>query len=488
MERRRQLYEDALREVRKDEGTPYPCRQSDLDDYRPSSHVFRPYAPYVSPDQACTDAVHQNTRKRKRSPKEQDAIDRLFGAVIEAEKDWTPDLIIKMFADLDIVFFGGHLRGNVFVKWYKPKSYAKRAMDPQPHSWGCTLFPTPGMAHICLNAKQILVDSIIKSPFRQMWSTMLHEMCHAYDFVRVHMLDQNHQDYHDKYFRTIIHGVHRLSRYIFDMDVIDEIEAEFTAKGTVECAVECVVECLVEGLMEGTVKGIVGNTVVDTVEGMAGDTVESMVDMVERMVGDTVESMVDMVERMVGDTVEGTAVGIKEGMVEGIAEGIAESIAEGLVGDTVESMVGDMVESTVGDMMESTLEGIAVGIVGDMVESTVEGMAEGIAVGMVGDMVESTLEGIAVGMVADMVESTVEGMAEGIAVGMVGDMVESTLEGTLEGMAEGTEVGIVEGMAGNIVESTVDGIAGDMVDGTVDGTMKPGTLPPGIRDKKSSLS
>ena len=177
MERRRQLYEDALREVRKDEGTPYPCRQSDLDDYRPSSHVFRPYAPYVSPDQACTDAVHQNTRKRKRSPKEQDAIDRLFGAVIEAEKDWTPDLIIKMFADLDIVFFGGHLRGNVFVKWYKPKSYAKRAMDPQPHSWGCTLFPTPGMAHICLNAKQILVDSIIKSPFRQMWSTMLHEMC-----------------------------------------------------------------------------------------------------------------------------------------------------------------------------------------------------------------------------------------------------------------------------------------------------------------------
>lgn len=91
---------------------------------------------------------------------------------------WGPDIIIKMFADLDLVFFGGWLYGNVIVQRVEEAEL--------PRAWGKT---TPvGGNHdydrvlISLNADHILGCS---KPFRQMMETTLHGMVHAYEKVLV---------------------------------------------------------------------------------------------------------------------------------------------------------------------------------------------------------------------------------------------------------------------------------------------------------------
>lgn len=38
--------------------------------------------------------------------------------MVDAEEyEYGPDIIVKAFADLDLVFFDGRLRGNVCVQW-----------------------------------------------------------------------------------------------------------------------------------------------------------------------------------------------------------------------------------------------------------------------------------------------------------------------------------------------------------------------------------
>ena len=85
---------------------------------------------------------------------------------------WGPDLIIKCFPDLDTVFFGGLLRGNVTISWGGP---GDRFFHED--SLGVTIPIDPSRAEIVLNGKTVLLDPFEDDPFRTMFATTLHEMC-----------------------------------------------------------------------------------------------------------------------------------------------------------------------------------------------------------------------------------------------------------------------------------------------------------------------
>ena len=166
---REDLLEEIARPVDAHDGTPYLCLQSDLDMVH--QHPGRTHRLFVSHKQATREVVGCNNLRRTLSSYEQDAIRRLKHAVYNASRrPWGLDLIIKMFLDLDAVFFGGVLRGYVCVSWSARTSFfdAERSFGT---TWSCS---SPGHAVIYLNAEEIVLGP---SPFPNMCRTMLHEMC-----------------------------------------------------------------------------------------------------------------------------------------------------------------------------------------------------------------------------------------------------------------------------------------------------------------------
>lgn len=82
--------------------------------------------------------------------------------------NWGPDLIIKMFADLDLVFFKGKLLGDAVVGW------RDISMDRYAECWSLP----HGQARINLNRAPLCMRLPGDAPeFFQMFGTMLHEMC-----------------------------------------------------------------------------------------------------------------------------------------------------------------------------------------------------------------------------------------------------------------------------------------------------------------------
>lgn len=164
--RREHLFEEAFDPVDAHHGTPYPCRQRDLDIVR--DHPSHNPAPQVSPRQATLEIVQHNDIRRRLSSYEREAIHRLSDAVYNAARySWGPDLVIKSFLDLDIVFFGGALRGSVGVCWQSGELF--------PGCDGITSkCSPPGHSTIHLSAERILLG---RNPFKAMFSTILHEMC-----------------------------------------------------------------------------------------------------------------------------------------------------------------------------------------------------------------------------------------------------------------------------------------------------------------------
>lgn len=182
---RRELYHAAFTDITLDSGTSYACMQSDLEatgglsrqsypedsskDRRASKRKWfsQPnHGPFVTPRQASRDIFEHNDPRRKPDKYERGAIERLSNA-IEAGRhgDWSPDLIIKAFCDLDTVFFGGRLRGHVCVRWQP---------DWSPPASGETVYLGDGKCSIRLNAD----DLLLKHPraFERMFLTTLHEM------------------------------------------------------------------------------------------------------------------------------------------------------------------------------------------------------------------------------------------------------------------------------------------------------------------------
>lgn len=88
---------------------------------------------------------------------------------------WGSDIAIEAFNDLEKIFFMGKLRGHVYVYW-EDRSHE----DSAGWTYGAGDF-APRIT-ICLNSR---VHMSVYYTLRDMWSTLLHEMIHAYHFLMV---------------------------------------------------------------------------------------------------------------------------------------------------------------------------------------------------------------------------------------------------------------------------------------------------------------
>ena len=134
-------------------GTPYQISQRDIDATQQfSSHNERPF---VSAGRATQQLLLQNVSRLVYSSRECAAMERLSAALSNARRSfWYPDLVIKAFFDLDILFFGGVLRGNVCFDWGDPD----QMNNDEQSSGGClgiTCARRPGRAKVFLNARHI---------------------------------------------------------------------------------------------------------------------------------------------------------------------------------------------------------------------------------------------------------------------------------------------------------------------------------------------
>ena len=183
--RRQELYDTVFTDITLDTGTNYACIQSDLeatgglsrqqypeDDSKDRKASNRKWfsqpnrGPFVTPRQASRDIFEHNDMRRKPGRYESGAIARLSEAINAGRRgDWSPDLIIKAFCDLDTVFFGGQLRGHVCVRWQP---------DWAPRASGQTVFLGDGKCSMRLNADNLLLEH--PHPFEGMFATTLHEM------------------------------------------------------------------------------------------------------------------------------------------------------------------------------------------------------------------------------------------------------------------------------------------------------------------------
>ena len=166
---REDLLKEIVRPVDAHDGTPYLCLQTDLDIVHQNPGLT--HRLFVSQRQTTREVVACNNLRRTLSAYEQDAICRLKHAIFNVSRSpWGLDLIIKIFLDLDAVFFGGGLRGYVCVSWRASTFFfdAERSLGT---TWSCS---RPGHAVIYLNAEEIVLGP---RPFPNMCRTMLHEMC-----------------------------------------------------------------------------------------------------------------------------------------------------------------------------------------------------------------------------------------------------------------------------------------------------------------------
>ncbi|CAF9917026.1 hypothetical protein IMSHALPRED_003374 [Imshaugia aleurites] len=112
---RKELYRDALFVVTADQGTPYNISQEDLDAL--ASHPTN-CGPFVSQKQATKEVVKHNRAGRQLPSSEMAAIARLRN--VWKDHDWSPDVVIKAFRDLDTVFCCGRLQSKVRIQWSAP--------------------------------------------------------------------------------------------------------------------------------------------------------------------------------------------------------------------------------------------------------------------------------------------------------------------------------------------------------------------------------
>ena len=222
-----QMYKEAFGAFYADSGTQYPCSQSEINFHHGGKFPHPNKGPFVSAIEATSEIVRHNKETRRIPPVELAAIDRLIDAILDAEENgYGPDIIIKAFADLDLVFFNGMLRGNVRVHWASDEYFQKWQVPPG--TWGFTVRPQRGemgQCRIYLNAKTILLDPSTDTPFKTMFGTMLHEMCHAYEHIRCFPEECDQGDGHDKHFRTKIHAVHRRAYHLLGLWAIDKRES-----------------------------------------------------------------------------------------------------------------------------------------------------------------------------------------------------------------------------------------------------------------------
>ena len=219
----RMLYTSALLPFREGSGIPYPCKQSEIDFHRNGVFHKPNKGPFVSLMQATNEVMRWNDEKRAPPREELETILNLVTAVREAEKNlrFGPDLLIKTFADLDRVFFAGRLRGHVLVRWVKRIEKDGGLMGIARHRK-----PRPGKCVIEMSAEKNLLPRTgerfdnERDPVLNMFSTVLHEMCHAYAFIRCPPEAWKTVDQHCSHFQTRISVVHDRATRLLGMAAI----------------------------------------------------------------------------------------------------------------------------------------------------------------------------------------------------------------------------------------------------------------------------
>ncbi|MCJ1271916.1 hypothetical protein MMC22_011821 [Lobaria immixta] len=220
----RDQYEWCLSErISASRGTPYPCDQYDLDectfgsDRPPRSQHSRTSATanlenFLRPGARIDSVVHA-------------AVARLRAGL--RIHDWKPDLLIKAFNDLDIVFFGGKLRGHTTIRWHRASRWIQQPRPPQGrhHPLVRTKYLSPRKAAIQLNAWGIFLDT--PNIKEAMWKVTLHEMVHAYVDVMCGVRDptpyEQSRGWHDGHglmFRRLIHAVHERAMRLLNISAI----------------------------------------------------------------------------------------------------------------------------------------------------------------------------------------------------------------------------------------------------------------------------
>lgn len=171
------LYQAAHKPVREDKGTPYPCKQQDLDGCLKHRHD-NSKARYITPDKACDELCRWLNYWKDPDKSSSAALQRLKDGL--KLDPWGPDLVIKAFKDLDLAFFKGTLLGNVRVKWIcrtEWQEICSGKRESSKHAVAYTEMDGHAQCYIALNASAHLLDPTTPKPYREMWRTMLHEMC-----------------------------------------------------------------------------------------------------------------------------------------------------------------------------------------------------------------------------------------------------------------------------------------------------------------------
>ncbi|KAI4190075.1 MAG: hypothetical protein L6R41_001041 [Letrouitia leprolyta] len=165
---RQQLFALTKELVRVDRGTPYPCYAKNLESYRCRPKRTRK-AP-MSTEVATNKLVNFLNQNIERGTKEDHAVRRLASGMQLSE--WGPDLFIKAFDDLDLVFFRGVLAMRTQAHYMTATEMTREFGDAQ--MFGCTLPLGYGRCRIVLNSTLNILHE--RNPFAQLWNTLLHEM------------------------------------------------------------------------------------------------------------------------------------------------------------------------------------------------------------------------------------------------------------------------------------------------------------------------
>lgn len=173
-EDRLRLLDECKNPIRADEGTAYLCSQRDLDGYV-RFHRSNKNIVYVSPNRGTNNLVRWLDINKNPDSETAAALERLKQGI--RIQNWGPDLLIKAFKDLDQAFFMGTLTGNVLVQWKNTREISDLwgLGSSRGVTWGSTFKMGHGQARISINSKPHFTEA--RDPHREMWRTMLHEMC-----------------------------------------------------------------------------------------------------------------------------------------------------------------------------------------------------------------------------------------------------------------------------------------------------------------------
>lgn len=163
-------YEEALKPTRADSGTAYEVNQATIDQIisLPTQSGKRTS---VEESDAAWEICRHNAENREIPPESPEAaaitrLNALFKPPSYTQSG--PDLIIKAFRDLDIVFFAGRLFRQVQVRW-SPQVTHMAVYGHVERSDNRT-------ARLTMDANTVFLQCKELSPYPEMWETMLHEM------------------------------------------------------------------------------------------------------------------------------------------------------------------------------------------------------------------------------------------------------------------------------------------------------------------------